>query len=68
MKKFIIRILTFFAVVAMIDVAFGYVCRYLNSHAKGGDTLNHYYIAKECDKDILIFGSSRCMHHYVSKS
>lgn len=67
MKKFIIRILTFFAVVAMIDVAFGYVCRYLNSHAKGGDTLNHYYIAKECDKDILIFGSSRCMHHYVSK-
>lgn len=67
MKKFIVRVLIFFAVVALIDVAFGYACCYLNSHAKGGDTQNHYYIAKECDKDILIFGSSRCMHHYVPK-
>lgn len=67
MKKYIVRIFFFFAIVALIDVAFGYACRYLNSHAKGGDTQNHYYIAKECDKDILIFGSSRCMHHYVPK-
>lgn len=67
MKKYIVRILIFFAVVVTIDIAFGYVCNYLHSHAKGGDTQNHYYIAKECDKDILIFGSSRCMHHYVPK-
>lgn len=67
MKKFIVRILIFFAVVAVIDVAFGYACRYLNSHAKGGDTRNHYYIVKECDKDILIFGSSRAIHHYDPK-
>lgn len=64
MKKFFRNILIFFAVVAVIDVAFGYVCRYLNNHSKGGDTKLHYYIANECDADILIFGSSRAFHHY----
>lgn len=65
MKKFIVRILIFFAVVAMIDVAFGFACRYLNNHSKGGDTKHHYYIANECEHEILIFGSSRTTHHYV---
>lgn len=67
MKKYILHIIIFFAAVALIDTAFGMVCQYLVSHAKGGDSYNHYYIAKECDKDILIFGSSRAMHHYVPK-
>lgn len=65
MKKFIISIFLFFSVVSVIDVGFGMVCRYLNRHAKGGDTRLHYHIATECDADILIFGSSRAFHHYV---
>lgn len=64
MKKFVRNILVFFAVVAVIDVAFGFTCRYLNNHAKGGDTKLYYYIANECEADILIFGSSRAFHHY----
>lgn len=67
MKKLITHILIFFAVVALIDTAFGMGCQYLVSHAKGGATRNHHYIATECDKDILFFGSSRCMKHYVPK-
>lgn len=67
MKKLITRILIFFAVVALIDIAFGMGCQYLVSHAKGGATRNHHYITKECDKEILFFGSSRCMKHYVPK-
>lgn len=67
MKKLITHILIFFAAVALIDIAFGMGCQYLVSHAKGGATRNHHYIAKECDKDILFFGSSRCMKHYVPK-
>lgn len=58
-------IVLFFAVVAVVDVSFGLVCRYLNSHAKGGDTKNHYDIAMNVDADLLLFGSSRCIHHYV---
>lgn len=64
MKKFVRNILIFFAVVAVIDVAFGFACRYLNSHAKGGDTKLHYFVTNECEADILIFGSSRAFHHY----
>lgn len=67
MKKLITHILIFFLVVALIDMAFGMACNYLVSHAKGGSTRNHHYIAKECDKEILFFGSSRCMKHYVPK-
>lgn len=67
MKKLITRIFLFFVVVALIDMAFGMTCNFLVSHAKGGSTRNHHYIAKECDKEILFFGSSRCMKHYVPK-
>lgn len=41
--------------------------KYLNSHAKGGDTYNHYIIANEINDSILIFGSSRAIHHYNPK-
>lgn len=65
MKRFIINIIFFILIVAAIDMAFGKICTYLNSHSKGGDTKKHYYIAKETNDDILIFGSSRACHHYV---
>lgn len=64
MKKFIIKVIIFFAVIAVIDIIFGMFCGYLNSHAKGGDTYNHYYIANEMKDSVLIFGSSRAIHHY----
>ena len=34
------------------------------SHAKGGDNGRNNYINNEVKKDILIFGSSRALHHY----
>ena len=65
MKKFLAYILLFFFIVAVIDCGFGLTCRYLNSHGKGGDTRDRYYIAKQCSEDILMMGSSRMHHHYV---
>lgn len=65
MKKFIVYILVFFAIVAAIDVAFGFACQYLNSHAKGADTASNYAIANTVTSPVVIFGSSRAMHHYV---
>jgi len=65
MKKFIIKVLLFFAIIFCIDFFFGKTCDYLNSHAKGGDTKSAYYVANECNENILIFGSSRGLHHYV---
>lgn len=64
MKRFVVRILIFFLIIAVIDVIFGIASRYLNSHSKGGDTYNHYFIANEMTDSVLIFGSSRAIHHY----
>lgn len=64
MKKFLKYLFIFALVVSLLDIWFGYICTYLNSHAKGGDTQNHYYIATEMSDSVLIFGSSRATHHF----
>ncbi len=64
MKKFIINILVFFGLVAVVDMAAGKVFHYLQSHA-GGRTGAEWYACKEMNEDIIIMGSSRASHHYV---
>lgn len=64
MKRFLKAILIFFVTVAVADAAFGFLCRYLNAHAGGGDTLNQYVTTKEQRSPILVLGSSRAAHHY----
>lgn len=65
MKKFVLKICTFFICIILIDFLFGWICSYLNSHAKGGDTKSHYYISNKSTEDIVILGSSRAIHHYI---
>lgn len=38
--------------------------KYLQAHAKGGYVGHHNYILNQSTEDILIFGSSRAIHHY----
>lgn len=65
MKKFVLRVMLFFACVAVMDFAFSLIFSYLRAHAKGGSTANCEYIANRCQDDIIILGSSRATHHYV---
>lgn len=65
MKKFIIGISLFFMTVMAIDWGYGVLSRFLITHSKGGLTKSVEYAAHECEADLLIFGSSRAMHHYV---
>ena len=65
MKKFLLKVLLFFALVVVMDFAFGYVFLWLRTHAKGGSTANCEYIANRTNEDIIILGSSRATHHYV---
>lgn len=67
MKKFLKYILIFFLLITIVDIITGFVGRYLNSHAKGGDTKSHFHIAYEMTDSVLIFGSSRAIHHYDPK-
>ncbi len=64
MKKFLIKIGIFFSFVLIFDVLSGKVFSILVDHAKGGDNKRNNYICNEVKEDILIFGSSRAIHHY----
>ena len=65
MKKYIIRILLFFAIVVLIDICFGKVFDYMVSHSKGGNTKETYDLLMKDQYDIVIMGSSRATHHYI---
>lgn len=65
MKKYLIKIVLFFAIVAVVDFGFGKVGDYLRDHTKGGVSEKVRYICEQCDEDIIMMGSSRMQHHYV---
>lgn len=67
MKRFFIHIFIFFALLFCLDKGFGYAFEYLQSHAVGGDTGRNNYICNETDEEVLVFGSSRAIHHYDSR-
>lgn len=64
MKKYIVRIILFFAIVVLVDIIVGLAGDYLQAHAKGGDTKAINDLVKKDQHDILILGSSRAHHHY----
>lgn len=64
MKRFLIRLLFFLSLMFILDRGFGVAMKYLQDHAKGGYVGLHNYILHQANEDILIFGSSRAIHHY----
>lgn len=64
MKRFLLNILIFFLIIALFDVCIGFICDYLQGHARGGVTRQfHDLMTKDCH-DIIILGSSRARQHY----
>lgn len=66
MKRYLLKILLFFGIVAVVDFGFGLACGWLESHAKGGMTKRIHEITTLQKADVVIMGSSRAHHHYVS--
>ena len=64
MKKFILKIVVLFAIIVVIDIAFGRVMNYVVNHIEVGGQGRDNYICNQSEDDILIFGSSRAVHHY----
>jgi len=64
MKNFIVRLGIFFVIIVIIDICTGICFDFLQKNAKGGDTWRQNKIAWQTNEDILIFGSSRAIHHY----
>lgn len=64
MQKFIIKTILFFVIIAIIDIVSGKSFAFLVEHAKGGDNWRNNYMCNKTSEDILVFGSSRAIHHY----
>ena len=64
MKQFVLKVLAFFAIIAVLDIAGGLGLKWLVAHARGGFTLRDNYICDSLRTDILLSGSSRCVRHY----
>lgn len=64
MKKYLLKILLFFAILFVIDRIAGYTFAYLSEQAKGGYIGHYHYLVDKTNEDILVFGSSRAIHHY----
>lgn len=64
MKRFLVKTVLFLLVVFAADRALGMVFSYMSDHAKGGYIGHHKYVTDKVKEDILIFGSSRAIHHY----
>ncbi len=64
MKKFFIRLGILALIMLACDFAVGFAGAKLVENAKGGDTKRKRYIAREVNADVLVFGSSRAIHHY----
>lgn len=64
MKTFVVKVLLFIAIIAFIDVLWGKVMNTALATTEKGDWGRRNYIINKTHEDILIFGSSRAIHHY----
>lgn len=64
MKTFVIKILLFGVLLFGADRIAGYTFSYLSEHSKGGYTGHYHYLVDQTKDDVLVFGSSRAIHHY----
>lgn len=65
MKRFLINLLIFGVLLFVCDRLAGFGMRWMESHARSGQSLKNYEISATAMPDILILGSSRSTHHYV---
>lgn len=66
MKRFILKITIFFALLVTIDALIGGSSR-LYKYVKGGEIGKAHEIMESVQSDIVILGSSRAAHHYNSE-
>lgn len=64
MTKFVIKIVLFFIVLLVADGIIGNAFDVLSVYSKDETVSHHRYIVNDISEDVLIFGSSRALHHY----
>ncbi len=67
MRRFLLRVILLFGIVFAFDRGLGSIFEYVANHIKVGSQGKDNYICDSASEDILIFGSSRAVHHYNAK-
>ena len=65
MKRFLVRMAVFFAIVAAVDFSLGKVFSSLQAGKAGGRTGVEYYACRKATEEVIVMGSSKASHHYV---
>lgn len=64
MQKFLLKVILFFAIVALLDIGWGKIMNTVLKGTNKGDWGRRNYVINQTQQDILIFGSSKALHHY----
>ena len=64
LRKLILKTVVFLVLVVLGDFLFGNAIAYMVNHITVGGQGRDNYICREMNDDVLVFGSSRALHHY----
>ncbi len=64
MRKFVLKLFLFLSIIFAIDFAIGTILDHVYLNTQKGDYGRNNYICTQVDKECLIFGSSRAIHHF----
>ena len=67
LKRFVLKILLLFFLLAALDYAVGIGMDYVSSHITTGEAGRDNFITDSVMSDVLIMGSSRAVHHYNAR-
>ena len=65
LKKLIIKLAVFFALLIVVDMVAGVVIRKVYFNQNHGGAYRITYVLEKATSDIMILGSSRANHHYI---
>ena len=65
MRKFIVNIIIFFAIIWVADIGLGAILDKIAYNAKSGGQQINNHITYKANEEIIIMGSSRASHHYI---
>ncbi|MGM9860375.1 MAG: hypothetical protein ACI31C_06435 [Muribaculaceae bacterium] len=64
MKRLIKKLSIFALIFVVLDFVIGAILASVEERATGGNTYRNDFIVNHTDADVILLGSSRCIHHY----
>jgi hypothetical protein len=66
LKKLILKLAIFFALLIILDMLLGVIIRKIYFKQNHGEGYRTTYVLEKCTSDIIVLGSSKANHHYIT--